>query len=48
MVFSVIAQESILTSKQVLLLLKVEVAKMGEEILDFKMFYNLMVKLSFQ
>ena len=46
-VVEALEREDRINSKMIFLL-KVEVAKMGEEILDFKMFYNLMVKLSFQ
>ena len=46
-VVEALEREDRINSKMIFLL-KVEVAKMGEETLDFKMFYNLMVKLSFQ
>ena len=46
-VVEALEREDRINSKMIALL-KVEVSKMGDEILDFKKFYNLMVKLSFQ
>ena len=46
-VVEALEREDRINSKMIALL-KVEVSKMGDEILDFKKFYNLMVKLPFQ